>query len=223
MKEKILIQTKYLEKPYLISYKPIIFLLLLMHFTGFIGMKLKFSQAYFEFLTPFNLISASALLFIFHSNWTKNFILWCIFVAFSGFFIEVLGVYTQIIFGKYAYGKTLGIKFLDVPLLISLNWLMLTYIFCASLDFLDLPKLLKITFAALGMTLLDVLIEPMAIRHDLWHWFGQAIPLQNYVAWFIFSWLFSFLFFLIPFRKKNIVALGLLASQVMFFVLHWVF
>ena len=36
-------------------------------------------------------------------------------------------------------------------------------------------------------TLLDVLIEPVAIKLDYWSWENNVIPLQNYVMWFIVS------------------------------------
>ncbi|MES2515602.1 MAG: carotenoid biosynthesis protein, partial [Bacteroidota bacterium] len=62
------------------------------------------------------------------SNQTK----WQFYVALLsagvlGFFIEVLGVKTEIIFGSYYYGKALGLKFFAVPILIGVNWAVLLY------------------------------------------------------------------------------------------------
>ena len=39
-----------------------------------------------------------------------------------GFFVELLGVKTGLIFGNYHYGATFGAKWQDVPYLIGLNW-----------------------------------------------------------------------------------------------------
>ena len=51
-----------------------------------------------------------------------------VFFAFSlGFIIEVLGVQTGVLFGAYSYGDPLGFKVFDVPLLIGVNWLILSF------------------------------------------------------------------------------------------------
>ena len=46
---------------------------------------------------------------------------------------EILGVNYGLIFGKYDYGDNLGLKLLGVPLLIGLNWVVLTFI-CGSIS-----------------------------------------------------------------------------------------
>jgi putative membrane protein len=45
--------------------------------------------------------------------------------------------------------------------------------------------------AALVPTLLDVIIEPVAIQTGMWHWYGGTPPLQNYLSWYAVSWLLS--------------------------------
>jgi putative membrane protein len=70
------------------------------------------------------------------------------------------------------------------------------------------------------MVLLDLMIEPVAIRLDFWHWQGGSIPIQNYIMWFLvamfMNWILSFNRF-----KFNIkLGFGLLISQVLFFTLQ---
>jgi putative membrane protein len=47
-------------------------------------------------------------------------------IAVAGFFIEAIGVNTGLIFGNYVYKTTLGWKFLETPLIIGVNWILLT-------------------------------------------------------------------------------------------------
>ena len=70
------------------------------------------------------------------------------------------------------------------------------------------------------MVLLDLMIEPVAIRLDFWHWQGGAIPTQNYIMWFLvamfMNWILSFN--RIKFNAK--LGFGLIISQVLFFTLQ---
>ena len=73
-----------------------------------------------------------ALLLYFHRDWrSSSFGIFVVSVTLIGYWIEVIGVHTSLIFGDYAYDTTLGFKVLDVPLMIGINWLMMTYL-CGS-------------------------------------------------------------------------------------------
>jgi len=56
-----------------------------------------------------------------------DFYISLIAVSIIGFLIEVIGVKTGYIFGRYYYGQSLGYHLLSVPLLIGLNWGVLLY------------------------------------------------------------------------------------------------
>ena len=101
-------------------------ILVIIHIVGIIGIHSPLRDL-FLMLTPFNLIMCIMLLFINHSNFNKSFFLFCFITFFISFFIEVAGVFTGIVFGNYSYGKTLGLKALDVPIIIGANWMMLIY------------------------------------------------------------------------------------------------
>ena len=103
------------------------------------------------------------------------------------------------------YGATLGVSFLNVPITIGINWLVLVLATQAVVEEWNVGG--KIGKAALGaglMTALDVLIEPVAIHFDFWHWSGGQVPIQNFGAWWLASFYFhygSFYFFL--FKNSN--------------------
>lgn len=193
-----------------------------MHFFGFFLMNWEKTRAFFELLTPLNLVVSGFALLYFHPDWSKKFVFACLFVFLGGLTIEIVGVQTGWIFGHYEYGKTLGIKLLDVPLTIGLNWLVLLYATSALVCEWNVSIFVKAIVPAVLMTSLDYLIEPVAIQHDFWHWFGAAIPFSNYRDWFIAAYFLGLIFFYLNAPKKNKMVFVILFSQLFFFGMHWI-
>lgn len=132
--------------------------------------------------------------------------------------MEVAGVATGVIFGQYSYGAALGYKVFNVPLLIGLNWLVLIYCTNVIAHQLHTNKWVKALVGACLMVGLDFFIEPMAIRHGLWEWQNNQIPLLNYIGWFITSLLLSALFHILHFAKHNRIAPVMYLVQFLFFL-----
>lgn len=196
-----------------------------MYLAGLIGLNVSLSAPLFQLLTPFNLVASLGLLLLFHTDFRPSFWVYCVVAFAVGFLVEVAGVQTGVIFGEYAYGDALGFKIAEVPLVIGTNWLMLSYLCGSVTDRLPVALIAKVLMAAGLMTLLDFVIEPVAIRLDFWQWQGDTIPLQNYLAWYSISAGLFFIYFKMPFRKQNILAPLLLVLQFLFFglnsLLHW--
>ena len=211
-----------IRKKYFLSERNTIYLLISMYLVGAIGLRWDVTREVFKFLVPFNLIFTAFIVLLFHKNWNKYFVFFVIFTAFAGFFVEVLGVETGKIFGKYHYQTTLGIKILQVPPIIGLNWLVLIYavgVFCASFDIKIMQnKILQIALGASIMTFLDFLIEPIAIKYHFWAWDEPQIPVQNYVAWWLISCFLLMVFRCLPFEKNNKIAMVVLLLQFLFFL-----
>lgn len=202
----------------------------LMYVVGTLGLILPFTQPYLKLASPFNLWVSLILLLLFHQQVNRSFIITCISIFLAGFFIEVIGVQSGLIFGKYWYGQTLGTKVLGVPLVIGANWLLLIY--CSNVvtiiffEFLKKNHLkkspldyifTKAIFASFLMVCLDYLIEPVAIHLDFWHWQFDKIPFQNFQAWFLIAFLLNCFFLNGKFQKLNPLATLLLALQFLFF------
>lgn len=219
MKEQRLISIA----PYSSREKALLALLAATYLAGLIGLQLPLSASLFQALTPFNLLLSAAILFSFHRQWNKAFILFCGICLLSGYFVEVAGVATGLIFGSYAYGPTLGWQLLGVPLIIGLNWLMLIYSTGSICAGLSLPLVLKAGLASGLMVLLDFFIEPVAMAYHFWQWENDVVPWQNYAAWFIISFSLHLLFFLLPFRKSNPAAKYLYLLQLVFFIILCLF
>jgi bisanhydrobacterioruberin hydratase len=203
------------------KYSKYIFVILpLMHLAGFLGAQFAVTEPLFRVLTPFHLLTCVVLLLMFHESWNAAAIFYCVFAFAAGFIIETIGVHTGMIFGSYRYGSTLGLKLFDVPLIIGANWLILTYCVGVLVNKINAPLLAKAACAAAIVTIIDVLIEPVAIRNDFWSWQGNVVPLQNYVAWYLIAWILLAIFYALPFAKKNKLVPILLVSQVAFFAFH---
>jgi len=193
--------------------------MVLFHLVGLYGFLNSELEVLFKALVPYHLLLMLALLVVSTGDYAVNIRIFAIIVYLSGFFIEVAGVNTGLIFGNYSYGDALGLKLFSTPLLIGVNWLILVY--CTGV-FLEQFKLnSSLLFSLLGALILlgiDFLIEPIAIRFDYWSWTGGEIPLQNYLGWYVFSFLLFGIFRRLDFQKQNKAAIVLLFAQAGFFL-----
>jgi bisanhydrobacterioruberin hydratase len=143
-------------------------------------------------LTPANLCLSLLLLMIHAENGWKSWIRIALPVYALGFGIEAIGVHTGWPFGTYYYQDVFGYKWLDTPLLIGVNWVIVAFgAHSATIILLrriNLPLFLKTLFAASLMVGLDYLIEPMAISYQFWQWENDVIPMSNYISWLVVSW-----------------------------------
>lgn len=185
---------------------------------GVIGYVIPALRPWFQLLTPFHLLLTTTLLLYFHADWRGSFLFFALAVLQIGYWVEVVGVHTALIFGAYSYDSTLGIKVLDVPLMIGVNWVLMTYLCGSVCDRLPIKTLYKIFVAALLMVGVDLLIEPVAIEYDFWHWENGTPPLHNYVGWLGTAILVQSLFFGLSFQKDNSLALPLLLIQLLFYI-----
>jgi bisanhydrobacterioruberin hydratase len=193
-----------------------LFVLVVLYGVG-IGGILSSSRDWFLQLTPLTLMISLGLLLLNHVRWSVDFVATLVFCLLVGFWIEVLGVHTGVVFGSYSYGATLGWSWLEVPLIISCNWLILVYCSGVLVVKLSAPVWVKALLAAGVMTILDVLIEPVAMHFDFWDWEGGSPPIRNYCAWFVVSFVLSLRFQKHRFDRVNLVGLVLLGLQFVFF------
>lgn len=193
-------------------------ILVIFHAVGFWGLLFSGRPEYFQRLTPMNLLLTNTLLLAFHRRWSTTFILFAAVVFSVGFFSEVVGVHTGLLFGDYTYGAALGFKIWSVPVLIGLNWLMLVYSAGHISNLTRLPWPAKAILGALLMVLLDYFIEPVAMAFDFWSWQGGHIPLSNYVGWFVVALGLQVYFQRAAIAKENRLAPYIYLVQLLFFV-----
>ena len=198
----------------------IIILLFILHLVGGVALSMDSVKPIFLALTPFNLALTFGLLIWANDDFSFNFFKIISVLFLIGFLVEVLGVYSGLLFGEYHYGKTLGFQFLEVPLIIGVNWVMLVLSSFAVSSYFVSNSILKVVLSSIIMVFLDLMIEPVAIRLDFWYWQAEVIPLQNYLMWFIVALLMNWILTFNLFRFNVKLGFGLLISQVLFFTLQ---
>jgi len=193
-------------------------ILIILYAVGIVGIKTGMFGDILS-LTPLNLLVSLALLLWNHEKWDGKFVAAILIAAAAGFFVEVAGVQTGLIFGEYTYGKTLGWQWLDVPLVMAANWLILLYCAAAVVGRrTEWDIWLKAFAGAVIMVSMDFLIEPVAIRYDFWAWENMTVPSQNYLAWGLISFGILMIFHRLVSPIDNKVAIALFFLQIVFFV-----
>ncbi len=191
---------------------------------GIVGLSIPKTQSLFQALVPFTLLCSLYFLWLFQENLSMKVYLTGLAIFILGFLVEVAGVNTGVIFGEYEYGRTLGIKLWNTPLMIGVNWLLLIFSCRALTELFIRNRWLRIVAASLLMVIYDIVLEPVAIRLDMWNWFGERVPLQNYLAWFIVSVILFLILELFVKQVRNKIAPALFIIQIAFFlVLNIVF
>lgn len=190
---------------------------------GVAGMLIPVTSAFFMRLTPLALLMNFGLLLIHHENKfsTKTILIFSL-ILLSGFFIEILGVQTGIIFGEYTYGKGLGWKLWDTPLIIGLNWLLLVYTTTTITQKIKTHNIIRIALGAGMMLIYDVVMEQVAPRMDMWTWKDGIIPIENYIAWFVIASLFHTLIQFTGIKIRNKLSETVLIAQFVFFVILFI-
>jgi uncharacterized membrane protein len=109
-----------------------------------------------------------------------------------GFLVEIVGARVGIPFGEYSYTEALTPQLFGVPLAMAAAWIVLIGYVRNMLGSSGLPGWLRPVLAALWMTAIDLLIDPLAAgRMDYWRWKGSGsyygIPDANFFGWFVVS------------------------------------
>ncbi|MBC9812358.1 carotenoid biosynthesis protein [Crocinitomicaceae bacterium CZZ-1] len=171
-------------------------------------------------LTPFTLMFTTAVLLLNHVHWSKKLIFPIGIIILLGFLVEVVGTQTGLPFGLYSYSDVLGVKLFNTPLVMGINWGMLVYAGTLFIHPMKLPAWSKPVLTGALLVILDIFIEPFAIKWNLWQWLETVPPLQNYMSWAVIAMCFSWLLgkTLTP-EMSNKMALPVLVIQFLFFVI----
>ena len=165
-----------------------IFIIWLVHISGLLGM-VFYDLDFFAGYTSLNLFLMSIILFANIKLNNKNRIFALLLIFLIGMLSEFIGVNYGLIFGEYIYGNNLGFKLFGVPLLIGLNWVILTVI-CANIASFLIKNNSILQMIIVGtslMLLIDIVMEPIAPKLDLWKFKNLVVPSSNYIGWLIIS------------------------------------
>ena len=194
-----------------------VFIIWLFHICGLLGI-IYGNREWFIAFTPINLFVSFALLFINQVELERKNLLAGLAIFLIGMISEILGVQYGLIFGDYIYLNNLGFKILGVPIMIGINWIILTYITGSFSNYIfNTNKKAAIVFGAVLMVVLDLLIEPVAPEMGFWAFDSIFAPLQNYIGWFIIGLLVQGIFHYSTYKKDTTFSFHLLLVQIFFF------
>jgi len=198
-----------------------IFLIWLFHLSGMIGVTLGHKEWFIE-KTPLNLLACILLfIWVFPLNSVRKWMVFALFFV-VGMFVEWLGANFSLLFGSYDYGNNLGVKIDGVPIFIGLNWALLTFITGELATRIHDSIWVKAAIGATLMVFLDFLMEQSAPSFDFWS-FGDHVPLENYITWFILAFLFHLIYQKVTIKGNHNFSLNLYLAQVVFFGFFMVF
>lgn len=221
---------------YLKKHYPL-FLALLFHVTGVLGILFTPYKDWFVNNTPMVLLTMFLLLVQSENKISKKHIVFFIVVFIIGMFTEIVGVNTGLLFGHYQYGMVLGPKLYGVPLLIGLNWFIIVFssgsIFSQFVGLVQEKYRFRMTETTLAIvvviggatiaTCFDYILEPVAIKLHFWTWENGEIPLLNYICWFFISTVMLAMNFVLKINPVNQFATNLLVIEALFFLALGIF
>jgi putative membrane protein len=188
----------------------------LFHICGMIGISYG-NKEFFLAFTPINLFISFVLLFINQLQLEKSELNAALIIFFIGMVSEILGVNYGLIFGDYVYLDNLGFKVLGVPVLIGVNWIILTFITGSMSSYVIKNKHIAALTGAILMILLDLIIEPVAPLLGFWIFDLPTVPLQNYIGWFVIGLTTQYIYHFNIERKEYSFSINLLLVNAVFF------
>jgi putative membrane protein len=214
-----------------------LFIALLFHVSGAIGILFTGYKDWFIQHTPLNLALMAVLLIWTQPKKNLSFFLFLFIAFFTGISTEMIGVNTGVLFGIYQYGKVMGYSWNGVPFIIGINWFVIVY--CAGMVISQVhnwmeekytvsgiqlsPFIQTLSFiidGALLTTFFDWLMEPVAVKLGFWTWLdNSSVTCFNYICWFLISAILLIIFRLLKFTKHNHFAVHLFIIQLLFFLL----
>lgn len=197
------------------------YLLTSMYVAGIIGLSFPLSKPYFQAFTPLHLFAVS--LYLIFTHWLlKPSLKMFLGLIIVGIMVEIIGVNTGLLFGKYVYDHTLGFEIFGVPPTIGLNWMIMVFTTFALVQnlFSKYHKIVQSILIAFFLIVFDYIAEPVAINLEMWHWLGDGIPpIYNYVCWFIISFLMSLVLLKNKVKYDLNSCFFVLMCQILFFVI----
>lgn len=163
-----------------------------------------FSPSFSQLFIQFNLPSWSIPLFaisMYIPFWVaiykqKPKVLPIIFVGILSFVYELLSINLGFPYGTFIYGDLMGgLKVLgQVPLTLPVIYVAMVIGATGLSQSLQISKFKTIIIASLGLSLLDIVIDPSLTKEGIWTWTGSLlgidlynVPIQNFIGWFFTS------------------------------------
>jgi bisanhydrobacterioruberin hydratase len=215
------IQSKkyFLERPKDLKNLYAVIFIYLYFFAGIIWHSWSLTRGLMLQITPYGLLLISILvLYPNVKEGNQKLLVWMSITYIITFILEVIGVKTGIIFGEYSYGFVLGPKIFEVPFIIGLNWVVVILGAILISGMFSKNIIFSAILTGLLAVIFDLALEPAALRSGYWFWQWNIIPLQNYIAWFVITFLAALFFNLLKVKLNSTLPKHYFYAQVIFFI-----
>lgn len=194
-----------------------IFFIWLFHVSGIVG--IIYSDFYwFIGATPLNLMISFSLLLI-NIKLNKNSIFLILSCFIVGMVAEILGVRYGFIFGEYTYGSVLGVKLMEVPLIMGIIWCILVFITGSIAQFFTDSFWIKSLVAVGLMLTLDFVMEPVAPVLNFWTFTDGLASFHNYIGWTLVGLPLQMAFIKLKIKVEGAYPFHLYILQFLFFTI----
>ena len=203
----------------LASHRNLIFVLIILHLVGVVGILIPQTRNLVLSLSSINLFLGFIVILLSERKNLTGILVFSLIAFLIGYGSELIGVHTGALFGNYWYGANLGLKLMEVPLIIGINWGVLA-ITSASLTQKFINNIyIKIGVNSLLMVFFDFIMEPVAMKSDFWSWEKDVIPIYNYVCWFFVAFILQAIYLNFFKNRSNKVLNALFLIQLLFFTI----
>lgn len=205
-----------------VKIKVSIFIIWLFTISGIFGVLSRYEE-WFLTLTPLSLLLSFIMILWHLESLSTKAVLAMSIPFFLGFVAEALGVNFGLIFGNYIYGENLGFKVFGVPLMICVNWTLLTMATADISRLLFKNIIITSLVGASLMTGLDFIIEVSAPRFDFWEFKNGFVPLQNYIGWLCTAFIAHLGYQYFKINTSKLISIHVFVSIVVFFTVFLFF
>ncbi len=106
----------------LASHRNLIFVLIILHLVGVVGILIPQTRNLVLSLSSINLFLGFIVILLSERKNLTGILVFSLIAFLIGYGSELIGVHTGALFGNYWYGANLGLKLMEVPLIIGINW-----------------------------------------------------------------------------------------------------
>lgn len=184
---------------------------------GLIGFFTPYHEV-FNQLSTYNLLLNFLLISFSFRNHFDIYLktLLCCFII--GFSAELIGVHTGFLFGSYSYTNNLGWQIKQVPLIIGINWAMLSIGAWHISKHFTKVHIYRLILGSLLLVLFDWLMEPVAVYLQFWKWENDTVPILNYITWFAVAFICIWICSKLQ-NEESGISKVILLSQILFFLI----
>ena len=197
-----------------------IIFLWIIHIAAIIGIAIGYEE-FFLPKSPFTMIYLLFLLIFFFKIESRKAVLLFIVFMFTGILVEWIGVHTGTLFGDYYYGKNFGPKIDGIPVLIGVNWALLTFTTHVIAKKVFTSPIAIIASGAALMVGLDFFLEQICDFAGFWH-FKSGAGWYNYICWYVVAAILHAIALHFKLKGNKILSYHLYGVQLLFAIGLWI-